>query len=244
MSWLSAGSYRSLSPSDCGWGSVTPRNVFLTFDDGYEDFYSTAFPVLNRLGLNATVFIVVGEIGGTNVWDQQKGLSSRKLLSKTQIMELHRMGVSFGSHSLTHRWLPELSDNDIYQEVVESKVLLEDLLGSEVNCFAYPYGGVDIRVKKAVARAGYKFAMGIREGLAVGEDRLCLNRIGISEADRFIDFRLKVLTGRSVRQRIVTRFVQYLRASLDGSPSIIARPLKAITGRVRDAINARAAGYE
>jgi peptidoglycan/xylan/chitin deacetylase (PgdA/CDA1 family) len=233
MRWLENAGYQCLSSLDYESASIPPRSVFLTFDDGYEDFYSTAFPVLNDLGMKATVFIVAGRIGQTNVWDEQKGFPSRQLLSVSQIRELHREGVTFGSHSLSHRWLPELSDADLQREIVDSKSILEDLLGSEVAYFAYPSGGVDARVRKAVARAGYKVAMGTFEGLTFWEDQFCLNRIGICEMDRLHDFRRKVVTGRSLRQEISAEFLERLHAGLDKAPSAITRQIKVIAGKVR-----------
>ena len=165
-----------------------------------HDFFSNAFPVLERLGFTATVFVVVDQIGKTNDWDAGRGLKPRQLLTLEQIRELHRHGVHFGSHTLAHPWLTDLTDHDIEREVRDSKRKLEDLLGSEVSCFAYPWGIGDMRVRAAVARAGYKVAVTTREGLNWSEDALALKRTNVCDVDTLPEFAYKMATGKDLRQ--------------------------------------------
>jgi peptidoglycan/xylan/chitin deacetylase (PgdA/CDA1 family)/glycosyltransferase involved in cell wall biosynthesis len=176
------------------------RRVILTFDDAYEDFMTNAFPVLDRLGFQATVFVVVDRIGKTNEWDAANGFKPRRLLTLGQIRELHRYGVHFGSHSLTHARLTGVSDSELEREVRDSKRKLEDLLGAEAPCFAYPWGLADMRVRSAVARAGYKVAFTTEEGLNASDDPLSLKRISLAEVDTLPEFAFKMATGRDLRQ--------------------------------------------
>ena len=200
MQWLKRMNYTSALPTE--WlKRMAGRRVILTFDDAYEDFIRNAFPVLDRLGLKATVFVVVDRIGRTNEWDQAAGFKSKPLLTLEQIRELHRHGVHFGSHSLTHARLTDLSDSDLEREVSDSKRKLEDLLGSEVTCFAYPWGMADMRVRSAVARAGYKVALTAQEGLNWSEDPLSLKRTSLAEIDTLPEFAYKLATGKDLRQR-------------------------------------------
>lgn len=201
MGWLKRTGCSSGLPEE--WQNpMAPRHrVILTFDDAYEDFLTEAFPVLERMGFNATVFVVVDRIGKTNEWDASKGFRSRRLLSLDQIRELHRHGVHFGSHTLTHAWLTDLSDSDLEREVCDSKYKLEDLIGSEVSCFSYPWGAADMRVRRAVSRAGYKVAVGTEDGLNGLEDSLYLKRVNICEVDTLVEFALKLATGKDFRQR-------------------------------------------
>jgi len=201
MKWLKRSGYESLQPTDWDTRATGHRRVILTFDDAYDDFFSNAFPVLDRLGFKATVFVVVDRIGKTSDWDEAKGFKPQRLLSLEQIRELHRHGVQFGSHTLTHPWLSDLPDQDIEREVCDSKRKLEDILGSEVTCFAYPWGIADMRVRAAVARAGYKAALTAREGLNFSEDALALKRINVGEVDTLPEFIYKLATGMDLRQR-------------------------------------------
>jgi peptidoglycan/xylan/chitin deacetylase (PgdA/CDA1 family)/glycosyltransferase involved in cell wall biosynthesis len=204
MELLRSMKYKSITPPEFLSDEILKHNLVLTFDDGYDDFYSEVFPLLQRYDLKATVFLVVGQIGKSNAWDEAVGYRSRRLLSVEQICEMQRYGVHFGSHTLTHAWLPHLSNEDLYREVVDSKSRLEDLLGVEVLCFAYPSGGLDSRVRAAVALAGYKMAVTTEEGLNLWQDPLAVRRIGISEADTMIEFLLKLKTGHGVRLDLVT----------------------------------------
>jgi peptidoglycan/xylan/chitin deacetylase (PgdA/CDA1 family) len=224
--WLSKKSYQCLQPVDWLAGKRPPRHVILTFDDGYDDFYTEAFPVLERLSLSATVLVVVDRIGKSNSWNENPNLRSRRLLTRQEIRELHRRGVVFGSHSLTHPDLTLLSDRELRHEVSDSKSCLEDLLGSEVTSFAYPAGRVDARVRAAVAEAGYKAAMSTAEGLNLWGDPLWMKRINVSERDSLMGFALKVISGRSVPQHMFEWLLKGTRASLDVMPGPLAHALR------------------
>jgi peptidoglycan/xylan/chitin deacetylase (PgdA/CDA1 family)/GT2 family glycosyltransferase len=200
MGWLKRMGYTSALPTDWAKREANKRRVILTFDDAYDDFMSHAFPVLDRLGFTATVFVVVDRIGKTNKWDQSNGFKSRRLLTIEQIRELHRHGVHFGSHTLTHAWLTKAPDPDLEREVRDSKHKLEDLLGAEVPCFAYPWGIADMRVRSAVARAGYRVALTAQEGLNWSEDPLSLKRTNVAEVDTLPELAFKMATGRDLRQ--------------------------------------------
>lgn len=200
MEWLKRMGYTSALPTDWDTHAGSNRRVILTFDDAYEDLMSNAFPVLHRLGFKATVFVVVDRIGKTNEWDEATGFKSKRLLTAEQIRELHRHGVHFGSHTLTHALLTDASDSELEREVRDSKHKLEDLLGAEVPCFAYPWGMADMRVRGAVARAGYKVAFTSQEGLNRSEDPLALKRTNLAEVDTLPEFAFKLATGRDLRQ--------------------------------------------
>jgi peptidoglycan/xylan/chitin deacetylase (PgdA/CDA1 family) len=194
--------YRSVSPAEGISAGSAGRHVVLTFD-GSKDFYLEVFPYLDRFGLKPLVFLVADRLGGWSSCDEQTGCPACELLSVEEVRELHRHGVQFGSYGLTHAWLPGLPDADLRREVAESKARLEDLLGSEVACFAYPGGGVDARVRGAVARAGYRFGFTTREGLNLWEDLLCLRRMRVTECDSRIGVALRLASGRSVRQDLL-----------------------------------------
>lgn len=122
------------------------------------------------------------------------------LLSLDQIREMAAAGVEFGSHTLTHPWLPSVDDHRLLREVRDSKLRLEDLLGVEVPCFAYPFGAVDQRVRAAVVAAGYRLAFTTRAGLNWWNDPFCIHRAEIGERDSLLDFVMKLRTGYSLRQ--------------------------------------------
>lgn len=225
--WLAERNYRSVSPVAWVDGPKSPSSVVLTFDDAFEDFYSHAYPILEHFGQTATVFVVWDRIGQTNLWDGHLHVRQRRLMTAGQIREMHRLGITIGSHSLTHACLPDLSTKELRREVAESKLRLEDLLGAEVSSFAYPGGRVDPRVRAAVAEAGYRVAMAVGQGLAWWGDPLLFPRINVSAKDNLAGFAAKVSTGRGLSQNLVHLLARTVRAGLGLLPAGVSESLGA-----------------
>jgi len=150
------------------------RYAALTFDDGFRDNYEKGFSHLLRRGKKAALFVVVDWVG-------QNGF-----LNWREIRELAEAGMTIASHSLSHRWLPDLTeDRELEREVSESKKRIEDQIGREVRYFSYPVGGVDERVGEAVQKAGYRAAWvaAARPTRSVKNELFSLRRVKISPSD-------------------------------------------------------------
>lgn len=133
--------------------SLATNTVVLTFDDGYQDFYTQAAPVLRHFGFSATVFLPTEYCGRTNSWPgQPRWVSEEPLLSWTQVEELAREGFQFGSHSVTHPDMSRLSDTQAEREIVESKREIAAHTGSPVEFFCYPYGRWGKETREIVSR--------------------------------------------------------------------------------------------
>jgi peptidoglycan/xylan/chitin deacetylase (PgdA/CDA1 family)/GT2 family glycosyltransferase len=206
MRWFDASGRKTARLSEYAKGALDPNHVLLTFDDGYDDLYQKLLPLALEKGYTAVIYLVADRIGSSNMWDQQKGLRARKLLTAEQIREMQKYGFEFGSHTLSHPFLPDLSDAELQREVVDSKHRLEDILGTEVSSFAYPYGGVDRRVRAAVARGGYKLAFTAMPGLNFWNDPLCQRRAEVNEHTTSLDFLCLMRHGQPVVPWISTRF--------------------------------------
>ncbi len=137
------------------------KGFVLTFDDGYENFLTTAYHVLCRYGFTATVFLVANFIGERNRWDK---ITKVPLLTRGQIKELHDAGIFFGSHTSSHPHLPELSNEQIRYELANSKKRLESTLGQEITFLAYPYGESSSIVREIAMQTGYIAACGVITG--------------------------------------------------------------------------------
>jgi peptidoglycan/xylan/chitin deacetylase (PgdA/CDA1 family) len=199
MRWFRTMGYNTLKVADWLSDSIPAKRVLLTFDDGCDDLSTELLPIVVEHHYTPIVFLVADLIGGTNLWDQAKGLRARQLLTLEQIREMQRYGMEFGSHSATHPLLTKLSDNQLRSEVADSKHRLEDLLGVEVLSFAYPYGAVDERVRVAVAEAGYQLAFTAEPGTNLENDPLLQRRAEVNDATGVTDFLFKLRYGQGVR---------------------------------------------
>lgn len=171
--------------------SLWEPSVALTFDDGFRDNYEKGFSLLIRRRIRSALFVVVHWVGREGFLNWQ------------EIRELADSGVTIGSHSLTHRWLPDLSDREeLRREIVDSKKKIEDEIGREVRHFSYPVGGVDERVAEEVVKAGYRAAWvaGARPTVSVAKPFLSLRRIKVTPSDsNLIHFALKAYGIKGIR---------------------------------------------
>jgi len=136
---------------------LPPKPVLITFDDGYIDNYTNAYPILKKYGLRATIFIIPSFISaypGYMTWEQLK--------------EMDANGITLESHTLTHPKLEELPDDEIRAELLNSKNLLEEQLGHPIEFLAYPTGTYNLHIAGIAKDAGYKGAFTIKYGVVDG----------------------------------------------------------------------------
>ncbi len=133
------------------------KPILITFDDGYEDNYTVAFPILKQHGFSAVVFMV-----GVNI-DREKRLSSK------QIQEMSAYGITFGGHTLTHRDLTTLSDRELQHEVSDIRGKLSQLTANDIDLFSYPYGYFNLNTWEKTEAAGYQAAFTVLPGLNTPE---------------------------------------------------------------------------
>lgn len=194
MAWLHHGRYTVLdlqtAVAAMAAGKPLPsRAVALTFDDGYQNFADYAFPVLQRYGLTATVFLVADCIGGETQWLRDEGRTAYPLMGGVTIVRLAGRGIRFGSHTLSHPFLTHLHAEDQIREISASRHTLKDLLQRPVDLFSYPDGDHDAAVTERVRQAGYVAAVTCRRGRAEAtNDRFRLPRKAISYGDSLAGF--------------------------------------------------------
>jgi len=161
------------------------KYVIITFDDGYEDNYLYAFPVLKKYNFNAEIFLVAGL--DSNEWDRKDNEPVSSMLKKEQIIEMHNYGIRFGSHTMNHKDLTKCTDAELEIEISGSKKHLEEKLGFEINSIAYPYGNYNNGVIDKVKKAGYAIGYATDRGpLGMHEDIFRIKRITIfPNTDKF-----------------------------------------------------------
>lgn len=158
----------------------TDKLIALTFDDGYENFYTNALPVLKRYKFTATVYAVTDLLGKHNAWDTKTGISHNKLMDQKQLKDCLSHGIEIGCHTATHKSL--INDNiDLHIEIQEAKRNLEKQIGVNVKAFCYPYGHTNDEVLTQVKKAGFTSATTmIRSRATNSDDPLLLPRIPIT----------------------------------------------------------------
>ena len=211
MEFLNTAGYRAITLSDLISAfnenkDVSPETVVLTFDDGFQNFYTTAFPVLDEFGFKATVFLVTDYCGKFNDWSgNPPELPRSAMLSWEQVGELSRHGIEIGVHTRTHPDLTRLSEKDAIAEMAESKSTLEDMLGREAMTFAYPYGKHNSQVRQ-IAESSFAAACSTNLGkVTSGSDFFLLERI-----DTYYLLNLRMF--ETLSQRSFDRYLQIRQA--------------------------------
>ncbi len=200
MKYLFSHGYRTISASQLldfcqGKGSLPERTIIISFDDGYEDNFTQAFPILEKYDFKAIIFLVSRWVGSTSQWDKRESVP---LLNWDEIREMSQAGFEFGSHSCTHQLLPSLRPEEMRQEIEQSKTVLEERLGKEAQFFSYPWGKFDEKVKDAVKSCGYRASFSTLPGKnGRGEETFALRRILIRGYDNRLHFLLNLKLGRS-----------------------------------------------
>ncbi|MFK7805328.1 MAG: polysaccharide deacetylase family protein [Anaerolineae bacterium] len=176
------------------------KPILITFDDGFEDFYQEALPLLSQFEMPATLYVTTGFVGETSHWLNKIGEGGRKMLSANQIVELHKNGIEIGAHTISHPHLDTVPESDAAREIQLSKIWLEAIIGERVYSFAYPHGYHSRRVKRMVIDAGFTSACGVKHALSHPfDDRFALARIIVS--DRVTSESLKsLLAGEGLKE--------------------------------------------
>ncbi|HWR05770.1 polysaccharide deacetylase family protein [Sporomusa sp.] len=182
MESLSQEGYNTLSLAQVKqrlWGGhlqLPDKPLIITFDDGYLDNYTNAFPVLQKYSMKASFYIITGMMGNND------------RLAATQIREMEAAGMDFGSHTVTHRQLAELSPQEVANELNQSKFALEQTLGKPVNFIAYPCGSYRPDTTQAATQAGYIGGFSTQYGFAMFNNHLAIRRIPVFHFDRSIAY--------------------------------------------------------
>jgi peptidoglycan/xylan/chitin deacetylase (PgdA/CDA1 family) len=159
MAYLDERGFQTLSLSDFSERRLPEKSLILTFDDGFKDNYLHVYPVLQKHGFRATFFLTTDSVGTPSFmgWDQ--------------VREMSEEGMFFGAHTLSHPDLLKLDSKDAKVEVEQSKKIIEDKVGRQVDFFSYPYSNFDDNLKEIVKDAGYKGACTTFKGMFHSSER-------------------------------------------------------------------------
>jgi peptidoglycan/xylan/chitin deacetylase (PgdA/CDA1 family) len=171
-----------------GAGALPERAVVLTFDDGFEDFYCQALPLLVRYGFTATLYVTTGwvqDAGPMPGTGQRPG----RMLCWSQVAEAAGAGIEIGAHSRLHPQLDQLPRRQLREELRVSKAQLEDRLGRAVPGLAYPFGYSSAAVREEARAAGHGYACAVGNALpGAGSDPLALPRLTVRRSTSMPEF--------------------------------------------------------
>lgn len=185
------------------------RSVVITFDDGFADFPDHALPILTEFNYPSVVYVVAGLVGKTAEWlVEGDRYGDEEIMSASMLRTLQHTNVEVGSHTLSHPFLPKLSTELQVEEISESKWRLEDVTGTEVKSFAYPYGVYNPETRKLVEEAGYQTATTVNRGSAYqSQNPFEITRKAISSGDSIVGFFHKLLMDNTFKRRPVQGLV-------------------------------------
>lgn len=156
--------------ADAAAGRLARPTVFLTFDDGFRDNHETVLPLLRRYGFGAFVFVLppLVDSGAALDWDEvvadrRRYAMTMRSLTWPMLEEMTEAGFEVGSHTLAHPHLPQLGDEELREELRDSRARIAERLGA-CDTLAYPFGEWSDRVATAARDCGYRFAFSLPTG--------------------------------------------------------------------------------
>jgi hypothetical protein len=201
MRWLRNHGYRTLDTSELLHGLENREDlskaVVITFDDGYRDFYTDAMEVIKQCGFTATIYLATGRIR-----DQAQRIDGVEYLTWSDVRELHKEGIRFGSHTVTHPDMRSLGPEQIEYELAYSKETMEDKLGVAVSSFAYPFAFPEqdktftCYLEDVLGNCGFENGVSTILGRAsLGKNKFFLPRIPVNSWDDEQFFHAKIMGG-------------------------------------------------
>jgi peptidoglycan/xylan/chitin deacetylase (PgdA/CDA1 family) len=201
MRWLRQNGYRTMDLPEMlaamQAGQDLSKIVVITFDDGYQDFYTDALAVMKQCGFTATIFLATNRIQDVSV-----RVEGADYLTWRDVRELHAEGIQFGSHTVTHPDLRSLGPEQIDYELGYSKEIIEQKLGAQVPSFSYPFAFPEEDrdftryLLDALANHGFENGVSTILGRArPGQNPFCLPRLPVNSWDDATLLRAKLEGG-------------------------------------------------
>ncbi len=190
LKYITENDYSFISIDEIG-GELKEKSILITFDDGYAHLYKYLPQFIQKYNFKPLIFIPTNQIGKSNSWDYSHIFQSCPHLNEEQIKKLAGVGVDFGSHSHHHVDLTSLTFNQLKMELKQSKDILENVIGKEVNSISYPFGRFNKHVIGESRKAGYQHGFTMKFPYDT-DTSLTLGRFPIYGFDTLFSIRQKI----------------------------------------------------
>lgn len=217
--------FRFITTSEIAHTDAGDKVVVISFDDAYESVYENAFPILKDENIPATIFVISDYVGELNTWDLNVGNLKFPHTTWEQLKVLQDAGWEIGSHTKSHRDLRSLSDDDLKEELIGSKEMIESKLEIIVKSLSFPFGRANNREVEAAIEADYEngsIFYPIFNQFNAEHEAFMIRRLGVYLWDVKIFFRGKY--GRNplkafeiLKQNIINSFAGITIATLKSS---------------------------
>ena len=179
MEYLFQNNYRSLSLNSLfNQDNTYGKGVIITFDDGLIGNYDHVFAILKDYNFTATIFVIVSQV------------TTERYMNWEQLSELSNNGISIQSHTMTHRPLEQLSDEEVFYELSESKKIIEDKIGQVVNYLSLPHGSFHTNLVDIAKEVGYSGICSSTFGYVRPKNgQFNIGRIPIKDGHQIKDFK-------------------------------------------------------
>lgn len=192
------------------------KSVAITFDDGYYDNYSNAYPYLRKHHVPATIFIATSYV-------QKKmplGNSRLPMMSWNEILEMSHNNINIGAHTTSHPDLTQMDIGNAEREISESKIEIEKRIRKKVDYFSYPYGRYSDAIVDLVRQKGFRCAFGGCGGVKQHDDSFVIHRIEVKRSTDPAMFKTKLTAASDWYNKLEQSFKQAL-VNLPFMPQIL-----------------------
>ncbi|MDE3088063.1 MAG: polysaccharide deacetylase family protein [Chloroflexota bacterium] len=182
MAWIAQRGFHAISMAQLAAHlkhsqPLPAKPIVVSFDDGWEEQYTVAFPILKKYDLSGTFFVYTNPI------------DHKEFMTWAQLQEMSTAGMDIQAHTLSHPHLRALAPDAAMKEIADSKTILETRLGKPIVAFAYPFGEYNAAIIGMVKQSGIELAVTLAAGYRQRPDELfTLHRIRVSYNDALQDF--------------------------------------------------------
>jgi peptidoglycan/xylan/chitin deacetylase (PgdA/CDA1 family) len=182
------------------------KNIIITIDDCYRDLFEFAIPELEKRNMKATFFMPTAHMGAYNSWDADKGRARLEIMNENELHDLSKLNMEIGSHGHQHFPYKYFTDTEISFQLKISKDIIENITGTKITSFAYPFGDVPLNYRDLLLSSEYSTACAIYHPKG---DRYSLRRFIYHDNDTELTLKRKLSISYKISRSIYDKIKSY-----------------------------------